>query len=454
LAVADFWTGCRVLDLERLDTGMRPFSQPGALWAALSPNGRWLASSAHQRSGVKVWDADTRKLERDLVTGYGFVTVTFSPDDRWLVTGTGTEVAIWAVGSWDEPARRIRCEGILGGTVAFTRDSKVMAVNVSPSRVQLLDLVSGQPLANLEAPESPPIRWLGFSPDGSQLVGAATSATIGTAWVWDLRRVRARLREIGLDWDQPPYPPAADEAQPMKVEVDLGGYDLGFDTGAYIRRADQLVRRGRWAAAAGDLDRALELNPGNHLTWHNVSVLRLELGDTEGYRRACREMLTRFGGTKDPNVAERTAKTCCLTPGAVADYTLARQLADRSVTGTEKHGDYPWFLIARGMAEYRAGKFADAINWLRKSLSPDSEIPVRDGLAYLFLAMAHHRLGQSDDASQAMDRALMMEEKLPKPGGADLGYDWLRFHLVRREVEALLSRVGEPQVGGTPLKKE
>jgi hypothetical protein len=38
--------------------------------------------------------------------------------------------------------------------------------------------------------------------------------------VWDLRLIRQRLAAMGLDWDLPPYEPAAQPAAPpLKVEV-------------------------------------------------------------------------------------------------------------------------------------------------------------------------------------------------------------------------------------------
>ncbi len=54
-----------------------------------------------------------------------------------------------------------------------------------------------------------------FSPDGTYLA-AGTEA--GIVYVWDLRRIRARLRSMGLDWESPP-PPAAPRRPPLKVEI-------------------------------------------------------------------------------------------------------------------------------------------------------------------------------------------------------------------------------------------
>jgi tetratricopeptide (TPR) repeat protein len=95
--------------------------------------------------------------------------------------------------------------------------------------------------------------------------------------------------------------------------------------------------------------------------------------------------------------------------------------------------------LARGMADYRIGEIAGAIEWCNKSLSPGAENPIQDGLAQAFLAMAHHRLGQADGARRALEKARALEQKLPKLEAGDQSWpDVLRLHIVRREAEALL----------------
>ena len=72
-----------------------------------------------------------------------------------------------------------------------------------------------------------PVSLVGYSPDGSQLIALAWT---GNVVVWDLRRIRTRLKEIGLDWGLPEYPPAdgGEEARPARVEkVEFVGYPDG-----------------------------------------------------------------------------------------------------------------------------------------------------------------------------------------------------------------------------------
>jgi serine/threonine protein kinase len=79
------------------------------------------------------------------------------------------------------------------------------------------------------------------------------------------------------------------------------------------------------------------------------------------------------------------------------------------VTGTDKHQYYRWFLLVKGMADYRTGHF-EAVDRLNKTFSLGRErlyhtTPALNGMVYLFLAMAHHRLGQTQRARQALEQA-------------------------------------------------
>jgi hypothetical protein len=105
------------------------------------------------------------------------------------------------------------------GPAAFTQDGKTLAVMPSHSAVALYDCGTRHLLARVDVAETNMINTLLFSRDGTLLV---TISEEGDVWIWDLRRVRARLREIDLDWDQPAYPPAGTLPEPVAVEVDLG----------------------------------------------------------------------------------------------------------------------------------------------------------------------------------------------------------------------------------------
>ena len=147
-------------------------------------------------------------------------------------------------------------------------------------------------------------------------------------------------------------------------------------------------------------------------------------------------MLRRFGETDDPTIAERTAKICLLIPVASADLSPRVKLAERAVTGTEKHNYYRYFLLARTLAHYRAGEYDRAIALLDKSLAPGPKV-FDPKPAYLVLAMAHHQLGQREEAEQAMNkaRAMMEQREIPKEDSGDYGSHWHEWVICHSSAE-------------------
>ena len=95
----------------------------------------------------------------------------------------------------------------------FSPDGQVLASAggaTDPSIVQLLDGETLEELAALTPPESYTTTDLAFSPDGSLL--AQITNRSGVVHLWDLRRIRAHLATMGLDWTQTPYPRAQSES--------------------------------------------------------------------------------------------------------------------------------------------------------------------------------------------------------------------------------------------------
>jgi Flp pilus assembly protein TadD len=158
-------------------------------------------------------------------------------------------------------------------------------------------------------------------------------------------------------------------------------------------------------------------------------------------------MLARFIQTDDPKIAWRVAKTCLLAPDAVSDLRPVLQLAKRAVTATQQHWAYRSFLLARGMADYRAGNLASAIDWINQSISLRPATWYYSnrhlvGTAHVFLAMAHHRLGHAEQARQAFHQATLLTNPSNRTSGENEypedWYHWMRLQIVRQEAERLL----------------
>ncbi len=194
--------------------------------AVLSHDGRWAATSGWHSTSVKIWDARTGAMVKELPLGVNN-NAFFSPDSRTLVTSRGDEYRFWEVGSW-LPVRRLPWEvQSYSGWVAFSPDGKLLALEQSPAVIHLVDAATGRTVAKLEDPRSERAQWLGFTPDGSRLVAIATFSR--AIHVWDLAAIRRPLAAMGLDWDSPPCEPSSSvDARPiLAVEPLLGDGTTG-----------------------------------------------------------------------------------------------------------------------------------------------------------------------------------------------------------------------------------
>jgi serine/threonine protein kinase/WD40 repeat protein len=187
-------------------------------YCAVSPDGRWVATGDHNGNGVTVWDAQTGANKHDLNLG-GIALIGFSPDNRWLLTRCGP-FRLWRVGTWEEGPDLHDDQGTWSGWFAFSPDGKTLALTGNLGQIRLLETETGREFARLTVPEQTKVQPCCFSSDGVRLAAVGTESQL--LYLWDLRVVRAGLKELDLDWDQPAYPPAAQVAPLAKVEIDFG----------------------------------------------------------------------------------------------------------------------------------------------------------------------------------------------------------------------------------------
>jgi tetratricopeptide (TPR) repeat protein len=216
----------------------------------------------------------------------------------------------------------------------------------------------------------------------------------------------------------------------------------GFLGEALSGRATALCLLGRAEQAPATIDELIERDGDDHRYWNLAAVLWAHLGNHDSYRRHCRRMLVRFGGTTDIAVAERTAKACLLIGSDHETLEQASRLAQLAVTkGRDRPGFLPYALFADGLAQYRAGRFGAAERRLHEALSGDVTgwnltIP-----AHLVLAVAQAQLGHIDEARASLARALQTyRTDVASADGLRSGgdrHDRLICDVLRREAEAL-----------------
>jgi Flp pilus assembly protein TadD len=179
----------------------------------------------------------------------------------------------------------------------------------------------------------------------------------------------------------------------------------------HSRLGDALGQKGDFVAAARAWKKAIDLNPDDAWCWYCLADAHLAAGERDAYRQVCADMLNRFAKTQDPGVASRVLYTCLPLPDALEEMTSLLPLAELAATDKAN-------ARVLGAALYRAGKYEAALDPLNQGQSRAWD--------HLFLAMAHHQLGRTEQAREYVKRAIDQIEYA--------GYPWNE----RTESEALL----------------
>ncbi len=453
---------------------------PDCRHVAVSPDGRLLATGSWHGRGIKVWDAATGGLVRDLAPDLAATIPAFSPDGRWLVNRNGGQSWRVADGSAGPPAPA----GTRGA--AFSPDGRVAAWGGN-GFVVLTDAGTGRPLARLEDPNQDGLTGLTFGPDGTTLLGVTDDSF--TARAWDLRKLRAGLAELGLDWGAPPYPPAGPPADPRPLRVRVAGEELfanparldayhrervlltlwanPLDAAARQDLGERLLRANRLREADAQLTAALAVRPGSAAAHRMRADARGRLGDWAGCLPDVEAALA--GWPDDLSLLAlradahhnlgRAADAAAGWKRAAAAATpqtrpvALNNLAWRLLTGPPAARDparglelatwavgrgpaNPTFLNTLGVAHYRNGRPADAVPVLERGLAAAKG--THDAFDLFFLAMCRAKLGDRAGAAADYRRAVEWaagRPNLPPAARAELA-------AFREEAEAALHAAG------------
>jgi WD40 repeat protein/tetratricopeptide (TPR) repeat protein/tRNA A-37 threonylcarbamoyl transferase component Bud32 len=198
----------------------------------------------------------------------------------------------------------------------------------------------------------------------------------------------------------------------------------------YTARGSALAGLGAWGAAQRDLEQAVALGADGPDTLRDLAVVRLQLGDLEGYRAACRQLVDRFGSSENPAHVQVVGWTCTLVPKAVDDPGRLLKLVDSAQLEELENTSDPQILRAWGAALLRAGQADQAAAALQRVTGPRSF--TTGSLLLLALAQAPKSLEAAvealDNAAKAMDDVDFALETRWQ--------DQVACRVLRREVEA------------------
>jgi tetratricopeptide (TPR) repeat protein len=181
--------------------------------------------------------------------------------------------------------------------------------------------------------------------------------------------------------------------------------------------------------------------------WFEHAAVLLLSGDETGYRKAFVYMV---------EVAQKSrlvrgyhlARALTLSPGTIKLALEIGKLVDRELKGA---GDQFWSLTEQAALRYRTGRFEEAVDLLHQSLRADGW-PGNAVLNWLWLALAHQRLGETREARKWLDRAARWLDQFANglPTHAETGlrlhpHNWLEAHILRREAETLLKVPAAPR---------
>jgi serine/threonine-protein kinase len=211
------------------------------------------------------------------------------------------------------------------------------------------------------------------------------------------------------------------------------------DPAAKFDQARAHAARTEWEKAAACYAEGMELEPtDNGDLWFEYSAAQLLAGDRAGYRRTCAHMLARCqpAGPMRPYLV---ARACTLAPESIDHSLQANTLSLNELR--ERNPAQFWALTEQGALSFRTRQPRDAVKLLEKSLVADGR-PGRAVLNWLWLALAHQKLGSPIEARRWLDKAVNWLDqqggRMPSEDhfmGSNL-HNWLEAHVLRQEAEA------------------
>jgi WD40 repeat protein/tRNA A-37 threonylcarbamoyl transferase component Bud32 len=198
--------------------------------SAVSNDNRFAAIANWDNIGASVWDAGSGTLLATLPLGFCGV-LQFSPDGR-LLAATPDGVTLWRTSDWQRVSE-LHAAGTTptGLGLAFSPDSRVLAVGQPNGILRLVDPVSGQDWVCVTQADLNITSILAFTPDQRHLVTSSIDERL-PGQIWDLTAMRRELARRGIELPAEVLSPAA------TVSAIDGEVEVVLDDGGLLRQLD------------------------------------------------------------------------------------------------------------------------------------------------------------------------------------------------------------------------
>jgi len=137
---------------------------------------------------------------------------------------------------------------------------------------------------------------------------------------------------------------------------------------------------------------------------------------------------------------------------AVLTVVMDNVAPDTAITLGSGDPALPYFQACKAMANYRLGRFPEAIVWGEKAAN--SSLDFAQAKAYAILAMAHWHLGQKDTAREALAKGEALAPGIaPGSEPEDIGESWVAWLIARislDEAAALIQPASAADNNSTP----
>ncbi len=207
--------------------------------------------------------------------------------------------------------------------------------------------------------------------------------------------------------------------------------------------------RGEWSEAIASYRKVIEARPAEFEGYDWLAPLLVQARDAAGYEELRREIVARFGNTRDPLLAARLVKDCLILPWSGPEVTTLARLSEMAIAEGPRHKAWRRFELAKGLLDYRQGRFAEAKKWMRdvaESGEWNRDVN-RDVQGYMVLAMAHYHSGEPSFARSTLVSGLAVAADGLPQDAAELREwpawnDWIIARALMDEASLLIE--GQP----------